>query len=283
MTCRGSVPSSAPRGGRADCDPRCLVGTISITSWPRWVWQARSRSPSSGSSRGCPRFPASPQPFKVVVDYAPTPDALEWVLRSLRELSAGRLIVLFGCGGDRDRKKRPLMGEAAVRWADRVILTSDNPRSESPETILEEIEAGIRSVSGGAERTVRRVDRRGRRGGGGGGGGAPGREMASFSTDSRTLKPGDFFVALKGKSFDGHTFLSEAAGKGALGCVVAAPPSIPLPPGFVVIQVEETKGALGQIAECRGRRYPARVVAVAGRNGKTTSKEMTGSVLRHNP
>jgi UDP-N-acetylmuramoyl-L-alanyl-D-glutamate--2,6-diaminopimelate ligase len=100
------------------------------------------------------------QPFKVVVDYAHTPDALEWVLRSLRELSAGRLIVLFGCGGDRDRKKRPLMGEAAVRWADRVILTSDNPRSESPEGILEEIEAGVRSVPGGAERTLCCVDRR---------------------------------------------------------------------------------------------------------------------------
>ena len=111
-------------------------------------------------------------------------------------------------------------------------------------------------------------------------GGDPGREMASFSTDSRTLKPGDFFVALKGKSFDGHTFLSEAAGKGALGCVVAAPPSIPLRPGFVVIQVEETQWALGQIAECWRRRYPARVVAITGSNGKTTTKEMTGSVLR---
>src|SRR3989337_917228 len=79
-------------------------------------------------------------------------------------------------------------------------------------------------------------------------GGDPGREMASFSTDRRTLK---------GKSFDGHTFLSEAAGKGALGCVVAAPPSIPLPPGFVVIQVEETQWALGQVAARSRRRSSA--------------------------
>ncbi|MBW8004984.1 MAG: UDP-N-acetylmuramoyl-L-alanyl-D-glutamate--2,6-diaminopimelate ligase [candidate division NC10 bacterium] len=100
------------------------------------------------------------QPFKVVVDYAHTPDALEWVLRSLRELCAGRLTVLFGCGGDRDRKKRPLMGEAAVQLADRVFLTSDNPRSESPEAILVEIEAGVRHVPGGMQRTALYVDRR---------------------------------------------------------------------------------------------------------------------------
>ena len=110
--------------------------------------------------------------------------------------------------------------------------------------------------------------------------GDPGREIESFSTDSRTLKPGDLFIALKGKSFDGHAFLSQAAAKGALGCVVSGPPSIPLPPGFAVIQVEETQWALGQIAECWRRRYPARVVAITGSNGKTTTKEMTGSVLR---
>ena len=110
--------------------------------------------------------------------------------------------------------------------------------------------------------------------------GEPGREVATFSTDSRTLKPGDLFIALKGKSFDGHAFLTEVAAKGALGCVVSAPPGIPLTPGFVVIQVEETQWALGQMAQCWRRRYPARVVAITGSNGKTTTKEMTGSVLR---
>jgi UDP-N-acetylmuramoyl-L-alanyl-D-glutamate--2,6-diaminopimelate ligase len=82
----------------------------------------------------------------VLVDYAHKPDALEKVLLALRSTAdsrGGKLIALFGCGGDRDRGKRPLMGEIAARLADRVIVTSDNPRSESPEAIVEEIVAGV--------------------------------------------------------------------------------------------------------------------------------------------
>jgi UDP-N-acetylmuramoyl-L-alanyl-D-glutamate--2,6-diaminopimelate ligase len=86
------------------------------------------------------------QPFAIVVDYAHTPDSLENVLRTARELGSGRLTVVFGAGGDRDREKRPLMGRVARDLADRAIVTTDNPRSEDPQAIAEEVAEGTLEI-----------------------------------------------------------------------------------------------------------------------------------------
>ncbi len=98
------------------------------------------------------------QPFNVVVDYAHTDDALRNVLTTLREITRGRLLLAFGCGGNRDAGKRPKMGEAAARLADYSLITSDNPRKESAAAIAAAIEAGYRSVRGEACRIE--LDRR---------------------------------------------------------------------------------------------------------------------------
>jgi len=89
------------------------------------------------------------QAFQVLVDYAHTPDSLHNVLRAARPLAAGnRVIAVFGCGGDRDRGKRPLMGEAATRLADLTVITSDNPRSEEPGAVIEDIVPGAERGGG---------------------------------------------------------------------------------------------------------------------------------------
>jgi UDP-N-acetylmuramoyl-L-alanyl-D-glutamate--2,6-diaminopimelate ligase len=85
------------------------------------------------------------QDFLVIVDYAHTPDGIRNVLRAARPLAPGRVIIVFGCGGDRDRAKRPRMGEAATSMADLTIVTSDNPRSEDPLSIIDQIEPGARA------------------------------------------------------------------------------------------------------------------------------------------
>ena len=83
------------------------------------------------------------QNYNVIVDYAHSPDSLENVLKSVREFTKGKLITVFGCGGDRDKSKRPIMGQIASKISDYCIITSDNPRTESPIQIIDEIERGI--------------------------------------------------------------------------------------------------------------------------------------------
>lgn len=100
------------------------------------------------------------QPFLVLVDYAHTPDGLDNALTAIRQFAEGRVYCVFGCGGDRDRTKRPLMGETAARLADYLLVTSDNPRSEDPEAILRDIVPGIERAGLPPDRYELAVDRR---------------------------------------------------------------------------------------------------------------------------
>ncbi|MFQ5779566.1 MAG: UDP-N-acetylmuramoyl-L-alanyl-D-glutamate--2,6-diaminopimelate ligase [Nitrospiria bacterium] len=93
------------------------------------------------------------QDFSVIVDYAHTPDALARLLQAVSDISPRRMITVFGCGGDRDRGKRPQMGEISARFSNKTIITSDNPRSEPPLSIIREIEAGFRNSQGRAPAT----------------------------------------------------------------------------------------------------------------------------------
>jgi UDP-N-acetylmuramoyl-L-alanyl-D-glutamate--2,6-diaminopimelate ligase len=118
--------------------------------------------PHEAIESGIARLPGVPGRFEVVsnatddigvvVDYAHTDDALKNLLETARTLSAGRLITVFGCGGDRDRTKRPLMGAVAGRLSDVVIVTSDNPRTEDPAAIIDEV---LRGIPGSADRGAR--------------------------------------------------------------------------------------------------------------------------------
>lgn len=268
------------------------------------------------------------------VDYAHKPEALEQVLRSVRPFTAGRIVLVFGCGGDRDRGKRPIMGEIATRLADAVIVTDDNPRSEDPAAIRAEILAAapgaleiddraraidyavslleegdtlivagkghehgqtvgdkvlpfsdqeqIRSaVAAQAERQWLWSDGdlvdalRGR---------PAGKPMpdgvTGISIDSRTVSQGDAFFAIKGDRFDGHDFCGAALANGASLLVVseAKLPALGRLPAPMVV-VGNVLDGLGRLGVASRARSKARIVAVTGSVGKTTSKEMLRQVL----
>jgi UDP-N-acetylmuramoyl-L-alanyl-D-glutamate--2,6-diaminopimelate ligase len=132
------------------------------------------------------------QPFLVVVDYSHKPAAVEGALRALRPLTAGRLMIVLGCGGDRDQPKRPMMGEVAARHADVVIVTDDNPRSEDPRAIRRAVLEGARGLPAAHRAEVVEIGDRG--------------EAIRFAI--RTAQPGDT-VLVAGK---GHESGQEVAG-----------------------------------------------------------------------
>src|SRR5262249_22575008 len=241
------------------------------------------------------------QPFAVIVDYAHTPDSLENVIRAARGLG-GRLVVVFGAGGDRDRAKRPLMGSVVSRLADRAILTSDNPRSEAPDVIAAEVASGApgafvveldrraaieRALAEAQPGDVVVLARRGAQ---------PGQdpvrrprgrardpqtfvtpiqfplleplgrlttrpwanEVTGLQIDSRRIDEGDLFVAVSG----GEDFTAHALARGAAAVLVP----------------DDAHAGLATIAGAVRDRSSARVVAITGSTGKTTTKDILAAL-----
>ena len=288
----------------------------------------------------------APQAPLVAVDYAHTPDALASALAALRPLAqqrGGRLWCVFGCGGGRDASKRPLMGAIAAQGADRVVVTSDNPRQESPHTILAQIVQGtplsgrvlvepdralaiartlaqadaadVVLVAGkGHEQTQEVADAKrpfsdrqhveqalAQR--------APvvPTEWASsmmelqhalawlpgarlvgdgavlvrrVHTDTRSIAPGDLFVALRGEKFDANSLLLQAQQQGAVALLChAGLPAAQYPQGLARIEVPDTRVALGQLAAGWRAQFDLPLIAVTGSNGKTTVTQMLASIL----
>jgi MurE/MurF fusion protein len=282
----------------------------------------------------------------VAVDYAHTPDALAQALQALRPVAqarGGALWVVMGCGGDRDAAKRPLMGAIAAQHADRVWVTSDNPRSERPESIIAQILLGLvdnHAVDVEVDRALAIQGAIGRAAANdvilvAGKGHEATQEIAgvrhAFSdvdhaaralqawrplpkidtaapllplsqlagmlvgarivgdgttaclrvhTDTRSIAPGDLFVALRGERFDANDFLHDAQARGASAVLChAGLPEAAYPQDLPRIEVADTRAALAQLAtRCRAQ-FDVPLVAITGSNGKTTVTQMVAAIL----
>ena len=273
----------------------------------------------------------------VFVDYAHKPDALEKALAALKPFAQNRLIVVFGCGGDRDQGKRPLMGEIAVKGADVVIVTDDNPRSEQAASIraailaaapgaLEigdralAIRAGVAMLEPGDVLLIA--------GKGHETGQIVGKEVLPFSDrdeaqeaiqtaqeaeageieflwsglglvaplnarvsgavpegvtgvsiDTRTLNPGELYFAIKGDNSDGHDYVAKAFQQGAVAAVVDEAHVAALKPLGSLYVVRDVLKALEGLARAARKRSKAKIIAVTGSVGKTSTKEALRKVL----
>ncbi|MFQ5701912.1 MAG: Mur ligase family protein, partial [Acidobacteriota bacterium] len=165
-TDEGAVELESPLMGRINAENMMAAAGAARAMGIAWKTIARGVAsvpavPGRLEPVTVPAVPGrNPQDFRVFVDYAHTDDALRKLLQTVREITTGRVIVVFGCGGDRDRTKRPLMGAHAEELADVVYLTSDNSRGERPESIIGEILAGMKHSTPGGGRVHVETDRR---------------------------------------------------------------------------------------------------------------------------
>lgn len=142
----GKLPMQVPIPGRFSVDNALAAAAVCLELGVAPTAVQRGLAHMQGVRGRLERVQA-PVPFAILIDYAHTPDGMEKVLDTVRECTAGRLIVLFGCGGDRDRGKRPQMGRIAAQKADHVLLTSDNPRTEDPLMIMADVLRGMDGCS----------------------------------------------------------------------------------------------------------------------------------------
>ena len=292
--------------------------------------------------RGRCEILSSSHGFNIICDYAHTPDAIENVLSSLKVYTKGRLVCLFGCGGNRDSAKRPLMAQAAEKYADILVLTSDNPRDEDPEIILDDIASGLSGIKPCMRITDRRAAIRkaiyfAEKGDtivlAGKGhetyqifengrtihfdekeivksimlqyrkapfktdvqefltvseildvtGGKPVAihnhalkvEPSLFFSDSRDVRKGGVFFALKGVNFDGHDYAHAAVKEGAIFAVVEHEIDVSTP----CIVVKSVRKALLDLAHYFRMKFSPVLVGITGSVGKTTTKNMTALAL----
>ncbi|MEI8401380.1 MAG: bifunctional UDP-N-acetylmuramoyl-L-alanyl-D-glutamate--2,6-diaminopimelate ligase MurE/UDP-N-acetylmuramoyl-tripeptide--D-alanyl-D-alanine ligase MurF [Alcaligenaceae bacterium] len=291
----------------------CVAGLLKALDWPLANIAASFATLAPVEGRLQPVQPVlTDQPVPTVfVDYAHTPDALVRALEVARELAQARgtnVWCVFGCGGNRDAGKRPLMGEVAQRLADRLIVTSDNPRDENPHEIIAQIVAGLPGASanvtiemdraqailaavlGAAPNDVVLIAGKGHE---------TYQEIAGqrapfddrqwaqaalllkqhrpVQTDSRRLEVGSIFLALKGDHFDGHDYLEQIRTAGACAAIVDTFQPVP---DLVQVALGDTRAALLQLGRAWRRQFAIPLIAVTGSNGKTTTKEMISSILQ---
>ncbi len=290
----------------------CVAGVLTVLGWDleRVACAFGSLHPVDGRLQQVDPVLTGQAVAKVVVDYAHTPDALERALQAMRTLAnarAGRLWCVFGCGGNRDMGKRPLMGAIALRLADQVVVTSDNPRQESPDAIIAQIVATLPALdarvqiepdraqaimhavftahaadvvllAGKGHETYQEVDHVRYP--------FDDRQWAraamlllqgrAIQTDSRRVEAGSVFLALRGDKFDGHDYLAKVAASGAVAAIVdQIHPEVPL----AQVALGDTRVALLQLGRAWRRRFSIPLIAVTGSNGKTTTKEMIAAIL----
>jgi murE/murF fusion protein len=290
----------------------CVAALLKVLDWPlaKIAASFAALAPVEGRLQTVEPLLVDRAVPTVLVDYAHTPDALTRALEVARELAQARranVWCVFGCGGNRDAGKRPLMGEVAQRLADRVIVTSDNPRDEDPQAIIAQIVAGLPGssakvtiepdraqailaavlgaacndvvlIAGKGHETYQEVA--GQR--------APfdDRQWAqaalllqqhrAIQTDSRRLDVGAIFLALKGDHFDGHDYLEQIQKAGACAAIVDTVQPVP---GLAQVALGDTRAALLQLGRAWRRQFAIPMIAVTGSNGKTTTKEMISAIL----